>query len=296
MIEMASSLALVENAQIAEILHEVADLLESQDALPPRVGAYRIAAHTVNQMPKPAREIYTAEGPEGLQRLPGIGHSLAHSIGQIIDHGHLQLLDRLRGDFAAERSFCTVPDIGVNLAHRIHEELHIETLEELQQAAEDGTLAQVAGMGPKRVRAVVETLAARLGDAGKRARRETGAAEAAERISVSELLSLDQEYRKMAKANQLPLIAPRKFNPTGAAWLPILHTTRASRHYTVLFSNSAHAHEAGTTHDWVVIYRDDSKHGRWTVITAHFGKLQGKRMVVGRERECLVHYQLNERE
>ena len=83
MIEAASSLALVENAQIAELLHEVADLLESQDAIAPRVGAYRIAAHTVNQLQRPAREIYSAEGTEGLQKLPGIGQSLAHSIGQM---------------------------------------------------------------------------------------------------------------------------------------------------------------------------------------------------------------------
>jgi hypothetical protein len=46
-----------------------------------------------------------------------------------------------------------------------------------------------------------------------------------------------------------------------------------------------------TTHDWVVIYRDDANaHGRWTVITAQFGKLHGCRIVRGREDECEKHY------
>ena len=63
------------------------------------------------------------------------------------------------------------------------------------------------------------------------------------------------------------------------------------RHYTAMFSNTARAHELDTTHDWVVIYRDDDgNHGQWTVITSHFGKLRGKRIVRGRESECASHY------
>ena len=76
----------------------------------------------------------------------------------------------------------------------------------------------------------------------------------------------------MAKQGKLPRIAPRRFNPTGDAWLPVLHTQRDGRHYTALYSNTARAHELGTTHDWVVIYRDDDQHsGSWTAITASFG-------------------------
>jgi putative hydrolase len=70
----------------------------------------------------------------------------------------------------------------------------------------------------------------------------------------------------------------------------VLHTQRGTRHYTALFSNTARAHELGTTHDWVVIYRDDDDHGRWTVITAQYGRLRGHRIVRGREQECARHY------
>jgi putative hydrolase len=108
---------------------------------------------------------------------------------------------------------------------------------------------------------------------------------------IEDLLDVDREYRESAKKRQLPRIAPHRFNPTREAWLPVLHTERESRHYTAMFSNSARAHEMGTTHDWVVIYRDDDgNHGQWTVITSSFGKLRGQRIVRGRETECASHY------
>jgi hypothetical protein len=56
---------------------------------------------------------------------------------------------------------------------------------------------------------------------------------------LTELLDVDREYREKAAAGTLRLIAPRRFNPTGEAWLPVLHTRRGQRRYTALFSNTA---------------------------------------------------------
>ena len=56
---------------------------------------------------------------------------------------------------------------------------------------------------------------------------------------------MDREYREQADAGKLPRIAPRRFNPSRAAWLPVLHTRRGQRAYTALFSNTARAHRAG---------------------------------------------------
>ena len=112
---------------------------------------------------------------------------------------------------------------------------------------------------------------------------------------MAELLDIDSEYRLKVAHKRLPTIAPRRFNPTGAAWLPILHTERGPRHYTALFSNTAHAHELGTVQDRVVIYRDDPDgRGQWTVITGRFGKLQGRRIVRGRENECELLYSVRD--
>ena len=277
------------NAELAAALLETAKLLEAQGASPFRVRAYRNAAHTVDNLDAPLWQTAEAEGTAGLERFPTIGRSIAGSLAHMLRTGKFPLLERLRGDDAPERLFATVADIGPKLAQRIHEHLDIETLSELGAAAHDGRLAQVPGMGKKRLRAVRESLAGRFRQPAQAKAPVT--AETEWEAPIGELFDVDREYRESAKKGTLPRIAPRRFNPTHAAWLPVLHTERESRHYTAMFSNTARAHELDATHDWVVIYRDDAgNHGQWTVITSNFGTLRGKRIVRGRETECASHY------
>ena len=101
---------------------------------------------------------------------------------------------------------------------------------------------------------------------------------------------MDREYRTRAAAGELRLIAPRRFNPAGEAWLPVLHTRRGSRRYTALYSNTARAHRAGKSRDWVVVYAEDAQghESQHTIVTAWHGLLRGYRVVAGRERECEV--------
>lgn len=278
------------NAEIAERFEKIADLLETQDANPFRVRAYRNGAARIRSLDRPAAKLLAEKGTDGLEALPDIGRSLARAIEQLLQDGALPLLARLQGDVAPERVFTSVPGIGPELAERIHETLNIESLGDLHAAAYDGRLEQVPGFGPKRARAVRETLDGRL-RSGRPRRRRAPQSATSTLPPVAELLDVDAEYRTKAAADRLPRIAPRRFNPTGQAWLPILHTTRGDTQYTILYSNTARAHELGTIRDWVVIYRDTSQEdGQWTVITSRFGALQGKRVVRGREQESKAYY------
>jgi predicted flap endonuclease-1-like 5' DNA nuclease len=280
------------NAHVADRLNEVADLLEAQRANPYRVRAYRNAAETLRGLDRPVHDILTAEGAEGLTDLPGIGESLARSVEQLAETGKLALLSRLRGDTAAEDVFTTVTGIGPELAARIHDVLGIETLAELEAAAYDGRLANVPGMGRKRIQGIREALAGRFRRRPRVPESRRARPVPTDLPPVKELLDVDREYREKAAKGRLLTIAPRRFNPTGAAWLPILHTHRGDRHYTALYSNTARAHELGTTRDWVVIYRDDrGGDGQWTVVTSRFGPLQGLRVIRGREHDCRAHYE-----
>lgn len=285
-----------ENHAIAELLEEIAALLSDQGAGEFRVRAYQNASGTLRTLPTPVRVIFEHDGLAGLIDLPTIGHSIANLIEQFLRSGRILLLDRLRGEESAERAFSTLPSIGPELSHRIHEQLQIETLPELYSAAEDGRLAKVTGIGRKRIRAIRDCLAERLRHHAPQTATSgqpsaAGFAESDHSVSVVELLDVDAEYRRLAAEGKLAKIAPHRFNPGSVAWLPILHTDRAGRHYTAMYSNTARAHELNTTKDWVIIYRDDPKsHGRWTLITSQFGKLRGCRIVRGREQECLEHY------
>src|SRR5690606_35804056 len=162
----------------------------------------------------------------------GIGDSLAGAIEQLCTTGRLPLLERLRGENVVEGLFATIPGIGPELAERIHHQLGIETLSELEAAAWDGSLERVPGIGRKRAQGVREVLAGRSRSRPAVPAPPPAAGAAVDQPSVAELLDVDEEYRRKAAADTLIRIAPRRFNPTAAAWLPILHTTRGERHYT----------------------------------------------------------------
>jgi hypothetical protein len=104
------------------------------------------------------------------------------------------------------------------------------------------------------------------------------------------LLELDREYRRLAALGRLPRVAPKRFNPTHAAWLSVMQRQRGEQRYRVLYSNTSSAHDAESAPDWVVIYRDDGGSGQWTVVTARYGRLRGRRIVRGREAECQEYY------
>jgi hypothetical protein len=283
----------VRNEDVADVLERVADLLEAQGENPFRVRAYQAGAQSVRSCGERVAGILEREGTEGLERLPGIGRSLSALIAELVHTGRLRMLERLEGQVSPEDLFTTVPGIGEELARRVHAALNVETLEELELAAHDGRLAGVAGFGPRRVRAVREALAGMLArSTRRRARRlrllETAPAGAAPgRPAIATLLAIDAEYRKRAAAGELRTIAPRRFNPSGRAWLPVLHTELDGWSFTALFSNTARAHELGTTRDWVILYYErDGDEDQCTVVTERQGPLAGRRVVRGREAEC----------
>ena len=275
------------NTEIADKLQEAADLLAHQGANPFRVNAYRRAADTLRHLPHDVRDIVARAGIAGLVVLPTIGASIANAICEMVRTGRWGQLERLRGTLDPERLFQTIPGLGPVLARRIHDTLQIDSLEALEMAAYDGRLESVPGIGPRRAAMLRATLAALLGRPRgwqQRPLREP---------DVATLLDVDHEYRQKAERGKLRTIAPRCFNPTGEAWLPVLHTRRGPWHFTVLYSNTARAHELGRTHDWVVLYffhDADPREGQRTVVTESHGALAGKRVVRGREAECRAYY------
>jgi hypothetical protein len=275
------------NQQIALKLAQAADLLEQQGANPFRVSAYRRASETVSRLARDIGELAQAEGSEGLVRLPGIGTGIAAAIQELLGTGNWVQLERLRGTLDPAQLFRTVPGIGAKLAEQIHDSLHIDTLEGLEAAAYDGRLEGVSGMGVRRVTAIRNALAQLLGRTRRPARPAAGG-----EPDVALLLAVDRDYREKAEQGVLPLIAPRRFNPDGKAWLPVLHTERGDWHFTLIYSNTARAHELKRTRDWVVVYFYDNHHeeGQCTVVTETRGALAGLRVVRGREAACREYY------
>jgi len=285
-----AGLSMNDNQTVAAMLNEAAGLLVSQGANPFRVDAYRRAAQTVGGLDRSIREVFDAEGQAGLDALPGIGTGLASAIAEILSTGRWGQLERLRGTIDPIAALQAIPGIGPELASRIHDRLHVDTAEALEAACIDGRLARVPGIGSRRAMAISAAVSAYLNRQQGRQQARHGTA-AMRRPPVAMLLDVDREYRQKAAAGSLPLIAPKRMNPEGEAWLPILHTSRDAWHFTALFSNTPRAHELGRTRDWIVIYAYDDRHAeqQCTVVTETRGKHRGQRTVRGREAECAAH-------
>lgn len=280
------------NYEVAEKLREISSLLEAQHANPFRSRAYLNAAMTLEQCPQDIRKLVQTNGIKGLIELPAIGAGIARSIYEYIAIGRMSRLENLQGSSDPISLFQAIPTVGRALAQRIHDSLHVDTLESLENAAQKGQLNKVEGLGKKRQQAIEAWLLKHLGERRQQLRESQYSAN---EPSIEILLKVDTEYRNKADTGKLPLIAPKRFNPENKAWLPILHTSHSDWHFTALYSNTERAHKLNRIFDWVIIYFYDDHHqeGQHTIVTETHGVLVGKRVVRGREKECREYYRID---
>jgi hypothetical protein len=274
-----------DNQSVADQLREAAALLHSEGASPSIQRAYRRAADAILDERRDIRSIFESGGARALDAIPGVGLGIAGALGEMLTTGRWSRLERLRGNADPVTLLQLVPGIGPSLATRIHDKLDIDTLEGLEAAAHDGRLESIDGLSTRRAMAIRASLEWMLRRAGPQANPPR---ELATQPTVREVLDVDRAYREAATGGKLRLIAPRRFNPSNTAHLPVMHTRRGPWHFTALYSNTALANQLGHTRDWVVIYFYDGDHfeRQCTVVTETHGDGRGARVVRGREAEC----------
>jgi DNA polymerase (family 10) len=146
------------NATIASLFDELADLYELDGAVVHRVLAYRNAAKAVRESPRSVAAM-TREGH--VTELPGIGRTLEEKIVALLDTGSIPAVEKLRAKFPPGRVDLTrLPGLGPKRARRLYDELGIDSLEALRDAAETERLRSVRGFGTKFEEAVLAAFAA----------------------------------------------------------------------------------------------------------------------------------------
>ncbi|MDH4360983.1 MAG: DNA polymerase/3'-5' exonuclease PolX [Nitrospirota bacterium] len=138
----------VHNTDIAEKFSRLAELLEIQGANPFRIRAYRKAAQTIESLPHSVASML-AEGAD-LSELPGIGEDLAAKIQEIVQTGHLSLLDQVSSQLPGQLAeLAKIPSLGPKRVKLLYDTLGIQDLKGLAKAAQAGTIRQLHGFGPK---------------------------------------------------------------------------------------------------------------------------------------------------
>jgi DNA polymerase (family X) len=145
------------NSEIAAAFDELGDLYELDGASIHRIVAYRNGARAVREASKQVAQLAL----DGLATtLPGIGATLQEKIVALATTGEIPALVKLRSKFSPGLVEMTkLPGLGPKRARRLYEELGLDSLDALQEAATAGRISELKGFGPKAEQALLEAVA-----------------------------------------------------------------------------------------------------------------------------------------
>jgi DNA polymerase (family 10) len=146
------------NAEIARAFDELAALYELDGAVQYRVLAYRNAAKAIRDSGVSVAQLARQGRAE---ELAGVGKTIAEKIDSLLEEGEIPSARKLKDRIPAGLIEITrIPGLGPKRTRVLHDELGIETLDDLREAAEDGRLRDVAGFGEKAEENVLHALEA----------------------------------------------------------------------------------------------------------------------------------------
>ena len=158
----------MQNAEIARLLTDVADLLEISAGNPFKVRAYRNAARTVADHPDPIAELVAGEEFD-LTDLPGIGGGIAKEITALVETGTLPQRQQLVATVPPGLlELLRIPGLGPKRVKLFHEQLKVNSVADLKDALEKGNIAKLPGFGPKLLEKIRECVSDTATTAQKR--------------------------------------------------------------------------------------------------------------------------------
>jgi len=145
----------LDNLAIARVFAEIGDLLEIKGENPFKIRAYRNASETVAHETRRVASLTPAERLD----LPGIGKDIAAKIGELADTGTIRYHQELLQEFPPTiLDLLNLQGVGPKTVARLYGDLGIRTLEELEQAARDGRVRDMKGMGAKKEALILKAL------------------------------------------------------------------------------------------------------------------------------------------
>jgi DNA polymerase (family X) len=180
----------VDNKQVAQVLAQIADLLEIKGDNAFKVRAYRTAAETIATWPQ---AVSSLDDP-GLRAIPGIGKDLAAKMKELTTTGTLAYHQELLAEFPPTiLDLLRLQGVGPKTVATLYSELNIRTVDELAAAAKDGRLRTLKGMGAKKETLILKAIAERAKDEGRHLLTDT-ASTAKELVSYLQERAPDVEF------------------------------------------------------------------------------------------------------
>jgi DNA polymerase (family 10) len=153
--------AALTNGDLARIFHEIGDMLELKGELVFKTVAYHRAADAIGRSPVDLVSAYRAGDPP---RIPGVGKAISDKLAELATTGRLAFHERLQAEVPPRLvELLQIPGLGPKSVRQLHQELAIESLDDLRAATDAGRLRTVRGMSARTEALVLEGLT-RLAD------------------------------------------------------------------------------------------------------------------------------------
>lgn len=139
----------ITNAEIAQLLSEIAEYLEMDD-VPFKPRAYQKVADVIESLDEEIVEIYKKGGLKAIGAIPGVGISIAKTIEEYVTTGRVAYHEELKKKIPVDlRSLTAVEGLGSKKIKKLYKQIGIKNLQDLEVAATSGKLAEVEGFGVK---------------------------------------------------------------------------------------------------------------------------------------------------
>jgi DNA polymerase (family 10) len=149
----------MKNTAIAKVFSDIADLLELKGENQFKIRAYQKAARAIEHYPKEIR-IMVDEG-EDLKSIPGVGDAIAKKTTELVETGKLEYYEKLKAEFPEViTNLLDIPGIGPKTANKLCSELGITSVDSLEQAIKDGSVAKLFRLGEKTANNILQQIEA----------------------------------------------------------------------------------------------------------------------------------------
>lgn len=146
----------MKNKEVAQILDEIATLLEIKGENKYKIAAYEEAARRIENLTEDIEELFK-EGK--LNQIKGIGESIGQKIKEYLTTGEITYLEELKKEIPPELlELLKIPGIGPKLAYRLYTELGIKDIDSLEKAAREGKTRLLPRLGPKVEQNILESI------------------------------------------------------------------------------------------------------------------------------------------
>lgn len=138
------------NLDMARIFDEIADILELKAENPFKIRAYRRAARTIETLAQDLKVIAERGGVSELKKIPGVGEGIAKKILEIAKTGDCKTHRALKEEVPAGLlELLAIPRVGPKTIAKVHDEIGISSIEQLEEAAKSHKLERLPGFGVK---------------------------------------------------------------------------------------------------------------------------------------------------